>query len=184
MQTTRRKPASWSFPRYDWHKPWWGRALRHACCSPRLLSWTHRPIRTFAPFRRRASPFPRASAQKILPFAPVAPDPGQSLGTLRSRPTAAPAAPVAHLHRVAHFPQQYRNSVKDIVQVLKNHKPLVKPSIFVGQAAGTSGGGLKQREVCLYAWPMASETNDIKSATPPCHTSQRAVLNLPSPLHP
>ncbi|KAJ3275134.1 3'-5' DNA helicase [Terramyces sp. JEL0728] len=40
----------------------------------------------------------------------------------------------------------YRTSVEEICSVLKEHQPLVKPAIFIGQSTGKKGKGLKQKE--------------------------------------
>ncbi|KAJ3323579.1 3'-5' DNA helicase [Boothiomyces sp. JEL0866] len=40
----------------------------------------------------------------------------------------------------------FRTSVEEICNVLKEHQPLVKPAIFIGQSAGKKGKGLKQKE--------------------------------------
>ncbi|KAL6869714.1 3'-5' DNA helicase [Amphichorda felina] len=41
---------------------------------------------------------------------------------------------------------EYRDSAEDIVRMLNKHKPLVKASIFVGQADGKRGEGMKQAQ--------------------------------------
>ncbi|KAF4123949.1 ATP-dependent DNA helicase MPH1 [Geosmithia morbida] len=41
---------------------------------------------------------------------------------------------------------EYRDSAEDIVRTLNKHRPLVKPSIFVGQADGKRGEGMKQAQ--------------------------------------
>mgnify|MGYP000905333024 CR=1 FL=1 len=41
---------------------------------------------------------------------------------------------------------EYRDSADEIVKMLNRHKPLVKASVFVGQADGKRGEGMKQRQ--------------------------------------
>ncbi|KAG5462884.1 MAG: P-loop containing nucleoside triphosphate hydrolase protein [Olpidium bornovanus] len=41
---------------------------------------------------------------------------------------------------------QYRESVEDIVSVLKRSQPMIRPMQFLGQASGRSGKGLTQKE--------------------------------------
>ncbi|EGX92108.1 helicase C-terminal domain protein [Cordyceps militaris CM01] len=41
---------------------------------------------------------------------------------------------------------EYRDSAEDIVRLLNLHQPLVKASVFVGQAAGKRGEGMKQAQ--------------------------------------
>ena len=41
---------------------------------------------------------------------------------------------------------EYRDSAEDIVRMLNKHKPLIKASIFVGQADGKRGEGMKQAQ--------------------------------------
>ncbi|KAI9669263.1 MAG: 3'-5' DNA helicase [Trizodia sp. TS-e1964] len=40
---------------------------------------------------------------------------------------------------------QYRDSAEEIARVLKRHDPLVKPHVFVGQAAANGTGGMSQK---------------------------------------
>ncbi|KAJ3256875.1 3'-5' DNA helicase [Boothiomyces macroporosus] len=40
----------------------------------------------------------------------------------------------------------FRTSVEEICNVLKEHQPLVKPAVFIGQSTGKKGKGLKQKE--------------------------------------
>lgn len=41
---------------------------------------------------------------------------------------------------------EYRDSAEDIVRMLNTHKPLVKATVFVGQADGKRGEGMKQKQ--------------------------------------
>lgn len=41
---------------------------------------------------------------------------------------------------------EYRDSAEDIVRMLNKHKPLIKASVFVGQADGRRGEGMKQTQ--------------------------------------
>jgi len=40
----------------------------------------------------------------------------------------------------------YRNSGEEILRVLKMHRPIIKPQIFIGQSAGKTGDGMTQKE--------------------------------------
>ncbi|KAM4059062.1 type III restriction enzyme, res subunit [Hirsutella rhossiliensis] len=41
---------------------------------------------------------------------------------------------------------EYRDSAEDIVRILNKHRPLIKASVFVGQADGKRGEGMKQAQ--------------------------------------
>jgi ATP-dependent DNA helicase MPH1 len=40
----------------------------------------------------------------------------------------------------------FRDSAEEVTRLLKRHEPLIRPHVFVGQAAGKNSAGMSQKE--------------------------------------